>query len=100
MVSEQVYDLAHTKPSSILQYGIGCLDRMASSGDECAQLTRQNLRIIVCPTPFLFSFAYAYRLGVCPHSQLSLREVTLQSSAVSYGTFASSHGQELKAGCQ
>lgn len=43
---EQVYDLSKHSPAAVLEYGVGCLDRMADS-DECARLTRQNLRIIV-----------------------------------------------------
>ncbi len=44
----QVYDLASTKPTNVIRYGIGCLDKLATSGDECARLIRSNLRIIVC----------------------------------------------------
>ncbi|CAM6023261.1 unnamed protein product [Sphagnum balticum] len=43
----QVYDLASTKPTDVIRYGIGCLDKLATSGDECAWLIRSNLRIIV-----------------------------------------------------
>ncbi|CAK9875307.1 unnamed protein product [Sphagnum jensenii] len=43
----QVYDLASTKPTDVIRYGIGCLDKLATSGDECAGLIRSNLRIIV-----------------------------------------------------
>lgn len=45
--SYQVYDLNNHSPSSVLQYGLGCLDRMANAGDECARRTRENLRILV-----------------------------------------------------
>jgi diacylglycerol kinase (ATP) len=43
---EQVYDLAAHSPAEVLGYGLGCLDKLAAS-DECARLTRQNLRILV-----------------------------------------------------
>lgn len=42
----QVYDLAAHSPAEVLGYGLGCLDKLAAS-DECARLTRQNLRILV-----------------------------------------------------
>ena len=43
----QVYDLAKHSPSAVLQYGLGCLDKMAKSGDECARKTLEKLRILV-----------------------------------------------------
>ncbi|KAG0610421.1 hypothetical protein M758_7G063800 [Ceratodon purpureus] len=45
--SYQVYDLAKHSPSAVLQYGLGCLDKMAKSGDECARKTLEKLRILV-----------------------------------------------------
>ncbi|XP_024396907.1 diacylglycerol kinase 3 isoform X2 [Physcomitrium patens] len=43
----QLYDLSQHSPIAILRYGVGHLDKMAQSGDECARKTRENLRILV-----------------------------------------------------
>ncbi|KAK1322966.1 Diacylglycerol kinase 4 [Acorus calamus] len=47
MGEEQVFDLSVVKPSDFVQYGLACLERMASLGDTCAKNTREKLRIMV-----------------------------------------------------
>ncbi|KAI3985774.1 hypothetical protein MKX01_030688 [Papaver californicum] len=47
MGDEQVFDLSTVKPSSFVQYGLGCLEKLASLGDECAKEVREKMRIVV-----------------------------------------------------
>eukprot|EP01018_Ginkgo_biloba_P007102 Gb_24490 [translate_table: standard] len=47
MSEEQVFDLSIIKPSDFLQHGLGCLEKLASFGDHCAQETRDRIRIMV-----------------------------------------------------
>jgi len=44
----QVLDLTVIKPPDFLQYGLACLEKLASLGDDCAKSVRENLRIVVC----------------------------------------------------
>jgi hypothetical protein len=44
----QVFDLSDVKPSDFIRYGLGCLERLAERGDNCAKNIRGNLRIMVC----------------------------------------------------
>lgn len=63
-----MYDLARTIPDDVLRHGLGCLDKLAESGDECARTTRNNLRIMVflyCPSSlFHFTLVAGKALGV------------------------------------
>lgn len=43
----QVFDLSVVKPSDFVRYGLGCLERLADQGDNCAKDIRANLRIMV-----------------------------------------------------
>ncbi|KMZ72445.1 Diacylglycerol kinase [Zostera marina] len=43
---EQVFDILDVNPSVFVQYGLACLENLASLGDDCARKTRQNLRIV------------------------------------------------------
>lgn len=43
---EQVFDLSDVKPSDFLHHGLGCLEKLASFGDHCAQETRDRIRIM------------------------------------------------------
>ncbi|CAK7344650.1 unnamed protein product [Dovyalis caffra] len=47
MGSEQVFDLSDVKPYEFVQYGMGCLEKLAELGDFCAKDTRDKLRIMV-----------------------------------------------------
>lgn len=48
LISEQqVFDLSSVKPSEFLHHGLGCLEKLASFGDHCAQETRKRVRIVV-----------------------------------------------------
>nr|GEV76660.1 diacylglycerol kinase 4-like [Tanacetum cinerariifolium] len=47
MGQEQVFDLLKVKPHEFIQYGLGCLEKFASLGDDCAKQTREKLRIVV-----------------------------------------------------
>lgn len=47
MGEEQVLDLSDVRPSEYVHYGLGCLENLASLGDNCAKLTRERLRIMV-----------------------------------------------------
>ncbi|KAK4481639.1 hypothetical protein RD792_012545 [Penstemon davidsonii] len=47
MGEEQVFDLSAVKPHEFVQYGLGCLEKFASLGDNCAKETRLKLRIVV-----------------------------------------------------
>ncbi|KAL5208471.1 hypothetical protein ABZP36_032906 [Zizania latifolia] len=44
---EQVFDLSVVKPSDFIIYGLGCLERLAEQGDNCAKTIREKLRIMV-----------------------------------------------------
>ncbi|KAJ7556698.1 hypothetical protein O6H91_05G094600 [Diphasiastrum complanatum] len=45
--AEQVFDPLKTSPSDIVRHGLGCLEKLAKEGDDCARLTRERLRILV-----------------------------------------------------
>ncbi|KAK4485549.1 hypothetical protein RD792_008192 [Penstemon davidsonii] len=47
MGEEQVFDLSAVKPHEFVQYGLGCLEKLASLGDKLAKETRERLRIVV-----------------------------------------------------
>ncbi|KAJ8750750.1 hypothetical protein K2173_015931 [Erythroxylum novogranatense] len=47
MGEEQVFDLSEVKPPEFVQYGLGCLEKLASRGDECAKEVREKMRIMV-----------------------------------------------------
>ncbi|KAJ0965673.1 hypothetical protein J5N97_026811 [Dioscorea zingiberensis] len=47
MSEEQVFDLSNVNPSHFVQYGLACLERLSGSGDDCAENTRQRLRVMV-----------------------------------------------------
>lgn len=44
----QVFDLQSVKPHEFVEYGLGCLEKFASLGDNRAKETRERLRIVVC----------------------------------------------------
>ncbi|OVA04238.1 Diacylglycerol kinase [Macleaya cordata] len=44
---EQVFDLSVVKPPEFVQYGLACLENLASLGDNCAKETRGKLRVVV-----------------------------------------------------
>ncbi|OVA03666.1 Diacylglycerol kinase [Macleaya cordata] len=43
----QVFDLSVVRPPEFVQYGLACLENLASRGDHCAKETREKLRIMV-----------------------------------------------------
>ncbi|KAL0334168.1 UNVERIFIED_CONTAM: Diacylglycerol kinase [Sesamum angustifolium] len=47
MGEEQVFELSAVKPHEFVQYGLGCLEKFASLGDNCAKEIREQLRIVV-----------------------------------------------------
>ncbi|PWA62273.1 ATP-NAD kinase-like domain-containing protein [Artemisia annua] len=47
METIKVFDLLKVKPHEFIQYGLGCLEKLASLGDDCAKQTREKLRIVV-----------------------------------------------------
>ncbi|XP_047330461.1 diacylglycerol kinase 7-like [Impatiens glandulifera] len=47
MGEEQVFDLNSVKPHEFVQYGLGCLEKLANLGDSTAKITREKLRIVV-----------------------------------------------------
>lgn len=47
MGEEQVFDLSEVKPHEFVQYGLGCLEKLADLGDSCAKETRQKIRVVV-----------------------------------------------------
>lgn len=47
MGEEQVYDLKEVKPNQFVDYGLACLEQLASVGDSCAKETREKLRVVV-----------------------------------------------------
>jgi hypothetical protein len=49
----QVFDLSDVRPNEFVQYGLGCLEKLAGLGDFCAKDTRDKLRILVINGPFL-----------------------------------------------
>lgn len=44
----QVFDLSTMKPHEFVQYGLGCLEKFAGLGDQCAKEIREKLRVVVC----------------------------------------------------
>ncbi|KAH9298549.1 hypothetical protein KI387_030231 [Taxus chinensis] len=44
---EQVFDLSIVRPEDFFRHGLGCLEKIASFGDLCAQETRNRIRIMV-----------------------------------------------------
>ncbi|KAI3961496.1 hypothetical protein MKX01_001232 [Papaver californicum] len=44
---KDVFDLSAVKPPSYVQYGLGCLEKLVSLGDECAKEVREKMRIVV-----------------------------------------------------
>ena len=44
----QVFDLSDVRPHEFVDYGLGCLEKLAGLGDFCAKDTRDKLRILVC----------------------------------------------------
>uniref|UniRef100_A0A453RW64 diacylglycerol kinase (ATP) n=1 Tax=Aegilops tauschii subsp. strangulata TaxID=200361 RepID=A0A453RW64_AEGTS len=44
---EQVFDITVVKPSAFVEYGLGCLEQLADSGDHSARSVRNNLRVMV-----------------------------------------------------
>ncbi|KAL8265140.1 hypothetical protein R6Q59_023270 [Mikania micrantha] len=47
MGQEQVFDLQNVRPNEFVEYGLGCLEKFAGNGDNCAKETRERLRIVV-----------------------------------------------------
>lgn len=47
MGEEQVCDLQTVKPNEFIQYGLGCLEKFAGLGDNCAKEARERLRVVV-----------------------------------------------------
>ncbi|KAG6739777.1 hypothetical protein POTOM_057392 [Populus tomentosa] len=47
MGEEQVFDLSDVRPNEFVEYGLGCLEKLAGLGDFCAKDTRDKLRILV-----------------------------------------------------
>ncbi|GKV18197.1 hypothetical protein SLEP1_g28614 [Rubroshorea leprosula] len=47
MSEEQVFDLSQVKPNEFVLYGLGCLEKLATSGDHCAKETREKIRVVV-----------------------------------------------------
>ncbi|KAJ6958064.1 diacylglycerol kinase 3-like [Populus alba x Populus x berolinensis] len=47
MGEEQVFDLSNVRPNEFVEYGLGCLEKLAGLGDFCAKDTRDKLRILV-----------------------------------------------------
>ncbi|KAL8265149.1 hypothetical protein R6Q59_023279 [Mikania micrantha] len=47
MGQEQVFDLQNVRPNEFVEYGLGCLEKLAGNGDNCAKETRERLRIVV-----------------------------------------------------
>ncbi|GFP89722.1 diacylglycerol kinase 4 [Phtheirospermum japonicum] len=43
----QVFELSVVKPHEFVQYGLSCLEKFASLGDNCAKESRLKLRIVV-----------------------------------------------------
>lgn len=44
----QVFELSDVKPHEFVQYGLGCLEKLAALGDNCAKETREKIRVVVC----------------------------------------------------
>ncbi|XP_042506225.1 diacylglycerol kinase 7-like isoform X1 [Macadamia integrifolia] len=47
MCEEQVFDLSIVKPNEFVQYGLACLENLATLGDNCAKDTREKMRVMV-----------------------------------------------------
>ncbi|XP_047328435.1 diacylglycerol kinase 4-like [Impatiens glandulifera] len=47
MGEEQIFDLQLVKPQEFVQYGLGCLEKLADNGDSCAKAIREKLRVVV-----------------------------------------------------
>lgn len=49
-----MFDLTEVKPHEFIRYGLGCLEALASQGDECAKEIREKMRIVVIFCSVLF----------------------------------------------
>ncbi|KAK4754889.1 hypothetical protein SAY87_008646 [Trapa incisa] len=47
IAEEQVFDLKDVRPREFVEYGLGCLEKLASVGDKCADETRKRMRVMV-----------------------------------------------------
>ncbi|KAK4746583.1 hypothetical protein SAY87_025620 [Trapa incisa] len=47
IADEQVFELKDVKPHEFVQYGLACLEKLASAGDQCADETRTRMRVMV-----------------------------------------------------
>ncbi|KAI6682528.1 hypothetical protein NL676_036409 [Syzygium grande] len=47
IAEEQVFDLQDVKPHEFVLYGLGCLEKLASLGDQCAKEIREKVRVVV-----------------------------------------------------
>ncbi|GAV84230.1 DAGK_acc domain-containing protein/DAGK_cat domain-containing protein [Cephalotus follicularis] len=47
MGEEQVFDLSDVKPNEFVEYGLRCLENLASLGNFCAKEIREKIRIVV-----------------------------------------------------
>lgn len=47
IAEEQVFDLQDVKPQEFVLYGLGCLEKLASLGDQCAKEIREKIRVVV-----------------------------------------------------
>ncbi|KAF8033845.1 hypothetical protein BT93_C0188 [Corymbia citriodora subsp. variegata] len=47
IAEEQVFDTNDVKPHEFVSYGLGCLEKLASLGDQCAKEIREKLRVVV-----------------------------------------------------
>ncbi|KAL9662448.1 hypothetical protein QQ045_027281 [Rhodiola kirilowii] len=43
----QVFDLSEVKPHEFVEYGLGCLEKMAAAGDLCAKEVREKMKVMV-----------------------------------------------------
>ncbi|XP_044962399.1 diacylglycerol kinase 4-like isoform X2 [Hordeum vulgare subsp. vulgare] len=54
---DQVFDITVVKPSEFVEYGLGCLEQLANSGDHSARSVRNNLRVMGASFPFSWKAA-------------------------------------------
>lgn len=60
-----MFDLTEVKPHVFIRYGLGCLETLASQGDEYAKDIREKMRIVVICfllINFIIPKIYYYRL--------------------------------------
>lgn len=53
------------KPHEFVNYGLGCLEKLAELGDSCAKETREKLRVVVRIQADEYAQFHVYATNIC-----------------------------------